>query len=269
VISNAVIIGVGESCWTMDLSALLAGEPGADAVPGTTRSGEWQPVRMLHAGGLRVALEDTDPNRDCPPWRAAPRVSGTDVTRWQRELQLAWHEIESQPGADAPALAAWLTTLTPLAEVRDGCEVSAVSRQPFGAIAASLPADPDTLALLLIREFQAAKLSAVLDLFPLYDPADDHLFPSPWGEGKQQLAGLLRNAYEHLAVADFCRARQARAGGSAVVTAGRRADEQGAYTREAIATLLDSGSLTPLGERFVREMGNSAAASTGSAGIGC
>jgi uncharacterized protein len=224
---------------------------------------------MLHAGGLRVALEDTDPNRDCPPWRAAPRVSGTDVTRWQRELQLAWHEIESQPGADAPALAAWLTTLTPLAEVRDGCEVSAVSRQPFGAIAASLPADPDTLALLLIREFQAAKLSAVLDLFPLYDPADDHLFPSPWGEGKQQLAGLLRNAYEHLAVADFCRARQARAGGSAVVTAGRRADEQGAYTREAIATLLDSGSLTPLGERFVREMGNSAAASTGSAGIGC
>jgi hypothetical protein len=53
------------------------------------------------------------------------------------------------------------------------------------------------------------------------------------------------------------------------VTAGRRADEQGAYTREAIGTLLDSGSLTPLGERFVREMGNSAAASTGSAGIGC
>ena len=269
VISNAVIIGVGESCWTMGLSALLAGEPGADAVPGTTRSGEWQPVRMLHAGGLRVALEDTDPNRDCPPWRAAPRISGTDVTRWQRELQLAWHEIESQPGADAPALAAWLTTLTPLAEVRDGCEVSAVSRQPFGATAASLPAEPGTLALVLIREFQAAKLGAVLDLFPLYDPADDRLFPSPWGEGKHQLAGLLRNAYEHLAVADFWRARQARAGGSAAVTAGRRADEQGAYTREAIGTLLDSGSLTPLGERFVREMGNSAAASTGLAGIGC
>ena len=251
VISNAVIIGVGESCWTLDLSALLAGEPCVDAVPGTTRSGEWQQVRVLHAAGLRVALEDTDPNRDCYPWRAAPRVTDADVTRWQRELGLAWHEIESQHAAYAPALAAWLTTLTPLAEVRDGREVSAASRQAFGAVAASPSADPGTLSLLLIREFQAAKLGAVLDLYALYDQADDHLFHSPWGEGKYQLGGLLQDAYEHLAV-----------------TSGRRADEQDAYTREAIGTLLDSGSLTPLGERFVREMRNSAMASTGSAGIG-
>ena len=268
VISNAVVIAIGKSCWTLDRNSLLAGAGGADAAPGTVRSGDWQPVRVLHAGGLRVALEDTDPNRDCHPWRAAPRVTGAGVSRWQRELQLAWHDIEDQPGGYALALAAWLTTLTPLAEVRDGREVSAACRQAFGAVAASWPTGPGTLALLLTREFQAAKLGAVLDLFTLYDQADDRFFPSPWGEGKHQLAGLLRSAYEHLAIAEFWRVRQRRAHGSAAVTAGRRADEQDAYTREAIATLLDSGSLTPLGERFVREMRNSATARTGPAGTG-
>ena len=68
VITNAVIISVGESCWTLGRTALLAGTARADAVPGNTRAGEWQPVRMLKAGGFRVVLDDTDPYRDCAPW---------------------------------------------------------------------------------------------------------------------------------------------------------------------------------------------------------
>ena len=45
VISNAVIIGVGEACWTLDLRGLLAGEAWAIPVTGTGRHAEWQPVR--------------------------------------------------------------------------------------------------------------------------------------------------------------------------------------------------------------------------------
>ena len=45
-------------------AALLAGTARAER-PGNTRTAEWQPVRMLRAGSFRVALDDTDPYRDC------------------------------------------------------------------------------------------------------------------------------------------------------------------------------------------------------------
>ena len=100
-------------------------------------------------------------------------------------------------------------------------------------MAASAPTAPGGLARLLIQEFQHVKLGAILDLYDLYDQADDRLFPAPWGEGKAQIEGLLQGAYAHLAVTDFWRAsRQRTAGpglgqrtaGSAVPCAGRRSD---------------------------------------------
>ena len=98
------------------------------------------------------------------------------------------------------------------------------------------------MAGLLIREFQRAKLGAVLDLFDLYDGADDRLFQAPWGEEKVQLDGLLLGAYTRLAEPGE-----------------RRSAEWRAQAREAIDLLLGSGGLTPLGERFVREMRRSVA----------
>jgi uncharacterized protein len=242
VISNAVIIQVGDSCWTLSLAGLLAGQADAVPAPGGTRHAEWQPVRTLRAPGWRLALDDTDVYRDCQPWPAAPRLTGAELAGWQQDFQLAWQRIEAEYGAYAPGLAVGLSTLTPLTASPDGVEVSAVARQAFGAVAASSPADPGAMAGVLIREFQRAKLGAVLDLFDLYDGADDRLFQAPWGEEKVQLDGLLLGAYTRLAESGEHRSAEWRA-----------------QARGAIDLLLGSGGLTPLGERFVREMRRSAA----------
>ena len=258
VISNAVTIAAGDSRWTFALGPLLAGEPCGAPVPGNTRSGEWQPVRALDMSGWRVALEDTDPFRDFHQGQVAPRLSDAEFGRWQSAFREAWQEIQGQHRAYAPALAAGLTTLVPLAPAQNGRDLSAASRRAFGAVAVALPADPLTLAGLLIHEFQHVKLGAVLDLCDLYDPADDSLFPAPWGEEKLQLGGLLQGAYAHLAVTDVWRARQRRAEGPAAEEAGRRFVELRGHTREAIDALLGSESLTPLGTSFVQEMRRSA-----------
>jgi uncharacterized protein len=239
VISNAVVIQAGESCWTLGLADLLAGQLGAAPAAGNNRSADWQPVRTLRAAGWCPALEDTDPYRDCYPWPAAARLAEAEAARWQRQAGLAWAEIEREYPQYAPGLAAALTTLTPLAGVQDRLEVSAAARQAFGAVAVSPPANPASLARLLVQEGQRAKLGAVLDLFDLYDQADDRLYPAPWGEEKLPLDGLLQGAYVRLA-APGCQSAEWRA-----------------HTAEAISILLDSGALRPLGMRFVRLMRHS------------
>ena len=84
-------------------------------VTGTTRAADWQPVRMLQGPGFRVALEDTDPFRDCYHRPAATRLTEAEFARWQQDFRAAWPEIERNGGAYAPALAAGLTTVMPLA----------------------------------------------------------------------------------------------------------------------------------------------------------
>lgn len=262
VISNAVIIRVDDACWILDLRELLAGEACAIPVTGTSRSAEWQPVRMLRGPGYQMALEDTDPFRDCYHRPAATRLTEAEFARWQQGLQAAWPEIERHRGAYAPALAAGLSTLMPLAAAQDGREVTAAARTSFGAVAMALPDDPVTMARLLIQEFQHVKLGAILDLYDLHDPDGDHLVPSPWGEGKLHLEALLRGAYAQLAVAKFWRARQQFTTGSSAEAATQSFAQCRADTAEAIETLLDSGSLTPLGTAFVREMRESVRLST-------
>lgn len=242
VITNAVIIHVGDSCWTLSLTGLLTGQADAVPAPGSSTNADWQPVRTLPAAGWCLSLDDTDPYRDCQQWPAAPRLTDAELASWQRDFQLAWQRVEAGYPAYAPGLAAGLTTLTPLAGRPDGPAVSTSARQAFGAIAASPSADPGALAGLLVQEFQRAKLGAVLDLFDLYDRADDRLFQAPWGEEKVQLDGLLLGAYTRLAE-----------------PGGRRSAEWQAHAREAIDLLLDSGALTELGQRFVGEMRRSAA----------
>jgi uncharacterized protein len=256
VISNAVIIQVGESCWSLELTGLVCGEPCATAVPGNTRSGEWQPRRVLRGAGYRVALEDTDPYRDCHQWPAAPRLTDAEVAHWQHEFQGAWLEIEREHPEYAPSLTAGLTALTPLVAAPGGREVSAASRNAFGAVAIALPAGAQALARLVICDFQHVKLGALLDLCDLYDLADDRLFPAPWGE-KQQVEGLLQDTYAHLAVTDFWRERRRFSSGPAAETAGRWFERWRSDTVEATETLLGSGALTPIGTSFVQQMRHS------------
>jgi uncharacterized protein len=252
---DAVTVRARDGQWRLPRADLVAVQPGSPDAEAAC----WQPVRRLTAPGISVALEDTDPYRDCHQWAAAPRLTDTEVGDWQQGFRAAWAQIQREHGAYAPGLAAGLSTVTPLAAAPAGRDVSATARQAFGAVAAALPADHSTLALLLIHEFQHVKLGAVLDLYDLYDPADHRLYHAPWREDMRPLEGLLQGTYAHIAVTDFWRARRASAPGPAVRTAEARFAHWRDQTADAIASLAGSGSLTPLGEQFVDRMRHSIA----------
>ena len=136
----------------------------------------------------------------------------------------------------------------PLMSAPTGADEAAATRQAFGAVATSLPDNPATLALLLIREFQRVKLGAVLDLYDLFDPADD------------RLAELLDGAYANLAVTEFWRVR-AGLGQHDRAEAAERYQYWRENTAAAIKTVAGSSALTPLGRHFVGQMRNAIAVS--------
>jgi uncharacterized protein len=259
VADGLVTIQAGDGRWEMAVAGMLADRPRADRpragrIAAGDRPAEWQPVRVLRAAGVSVAVEDTDPYRDCHQWAAAPRLTDDDFALWQRSFEEAWDVILRHHAAYAPALAQGLSVLMPLSAGPQGKDVSATARQAFGAVAAALPADPVILALLIIHEFQHVKLGAVLDLYDLYDPADDRLFHAPWRDDLRPLEGLLQGTYAHLAVTDFWRARRDVMTGADSEAAGERFAFWYGHTCDAADTLMNSGSLTPLGVQFVSEM---------------
>jgi uncharacterized protein len=78
----------------------------------------------------------------------------------------------------------------------------------------ALPEDGETLALLLIHEFQHVKPGAMLDLFELCDPvAAGRLFYAPWRDDPRPVEALLQGTYAHVGVTDYWRARRHRAEG--------------------------------------------------------
>jgi uncharacterized protein len=223
-------------------------------VAATAGDTDWEPVRELRAGDRTVSLEDTDLYRDCLDWPAAPRVSGQRAADWQDQFAVAWPLIERSFPGYLPALASGLSAITPLANDDPSREISAASRQAFGAVGAALPAAAPDLALLLLHEFQHVKLGAVLDLFDLCDPSDRRLYYAPWREDPRPLEQLLQGTYAHIAVTDFWRTRRHQLSGADALAAGEQFARWRQMTAEAIDTLADSGTLTPDGERFVEGM---------------
>ena len=255
---KAASVRIGSDRWEITNADLLSGEPCAVANFGAGPSADWQPVRRLRAPGFSVALEDTDPYRDCHEWPAAGRLADTEVSQWQQYFADAWQEIKRDFPGYAPAIEAGLSVLMPMSPAEPGRDVSAAARHAFGAIGTALPADATTLALLIMHEFQHVKLGAVLDLYDLYDPADNRLYRAPWREDMRPLEGLLQGTYAHLAVSAYWRIRQQVSTGRAAQAAGERFAFWHGHTRDAIETLANSGSMTPLGTRFVGEMLRSA-----------
>ena len=221
------------------------GDPGPEA--------DWQPVRELRAAGCAVRLEDTDPFRDCHQWPATPRLDEEAAARWQERFAVAWALIESEYPLYAPGIEVGLSTLMPLAAGPEGRDISAAARQAFGAVGVAIPADGETLALLLIHEFQHVKLGAVVDLLDLCEPTD-RLFYAPWRDDPRPLPALLQGTYAHIGVTDYWRARRHRAEGADAVMAAERFARWRMLTAEALETLDGSGALTELGERFVTRM---------------
>ncbi|MEU1368394.1 FxsB family cyclophane-forming radical SAM/SPASM peptide maturase [Streptomyces sp. NPDC005803] len=216
----------------------------------------WQPVRVVERPGWSVALEDTDPLRDRHQWPVAGRLSAGEAKLWAQDLAEAWELIQDELPAYAPGVSAGLRVVTPL-HAPGGGDVSAASRDAFGAIGAARPETPDLLALLIVHEFQHVKLGAVLDSFDLHQHADDgRLFYAPWRPDPRPLEGLLQGTYAHIAVTDFWRVRRHTAGGASARTAEAQFARWREQTTEAVRVLAGSGLLTPLGERFVAGMGH-------------
>ncbi|MEU4689072.1 HEXXH motif domain-containing protein [Actinoplanes sp. NPDC023714] len=215
----------------------------------------WQPVRMLHADaggiGVAVALDDLDPYRHgyhAPP---APRLPDDEFARWQELFAGAWRLLAERLPERAAEIAAGLRVLVPLQD--DGrSSRSATIRHLFGIFGLTLPATAADFAVTLVHEFQHAKLSALLDLEELTDPADTGTYFAPWRTDPRPLAGLLQGVYAFAGVADTWRALRGADGVTG--TAEQEFADARLHVHRSLAEVESSGSLTPAGERFAGEL---------------
>ncbi|MCA2215730.1 FxsB family cyclophane-forming radical SAM/SPASM peptide maturase [Jidongwangia harbinensis] len=226
------LTGPGHRTITVDL-----------AQPGTTAA--WQPARWITLDGWRVRIEDGDPARDCHGWTPADRLDEHAVGRWRDALTEAWRLIGAELPGYAPALRTGLQVIMPLAPDPAGKQRAATAMDAFGALAAT-QVGPAELAVLLVHEFQHAKLGALLDLYDLHDRDSDAQLTVGWKPEPRPVEAALQGVYAHAAVADVWRLR-AR-------TDPRAADLFAMYhrwTTDAIAALRGTDALTPLGTDFV------------------
>ena len=98
------------------------------------------------------------------------------------------------------------------------------------------------------------KLSAITYLYDLCDPAGRIAGDTCGRAGTRSAADLMHDAYATLAVSEYWRTRQQITVGREAQLAGERFAFWHGHTRGAIETLADSGSMTPLGMRFVQRM---------------
>jgi uncharacterized protein len=93
----------------------------------------------------------------------------------------------------------------------------------------------------------------VLDHHDLYDPDARGRITVAWRTDARPVEGVLQGTYAHLAIAELWRGRT----GS---VAGERFHRYRDWTAAAVEALLGSGSLTGVGEKFVRVMGETLSA---------
>lgn len=211
----------------------------------------WEGLRRLTAGSRDRFLEDLDPYRGYGRLAVTGRVDPPTAERWQEALTAAWRLLgEHHPGYAAALDAAW-NSLVPL-DLRPGEKhVSADSADAFGAIAVSGPPDPTTLAMSLVHEFQHAKLNALHDLDPLFDPGGTPRFYAPWRPDPRPVGALLHGVYAHLGVTDFWRVHRRVATGNERHIAEVEFARWLTQTLEAAQFLAGCDELTPAGTRFL------------------
>ena len=246
-VESLYLPGVGEIAA---VAGRVAVEEGGGTRPAIARA------RFLGRGGPRVLLEDLDDRRGVFGLPPAGRLPEDGFARWDAAHGAAWRLIEERYPRYAEGLSGGLRAIVPLEPAPDGRAVSATARRAFGAVAVALPPTPDTLALLLMHEFQHVKLGALLDLFDLCDTSDTRLFYAPWREDPRPLEGLLQGAYAHLAVVDYWRVRRHHVAGGGRAAAEVQFARWRMDTVEAVEQLEKSGSLTALGQRFAEAMGS-------------
>ncbi|MFI7666186.1 FxsB family cyclophane-forming radical SAM/SPASM peptide maturase [Nocardia sp. NPDC049526] len=211
------------------------------------------PLRWLTATDLIVPLEDTDPYRIGHSY-AADRLSDAETHRWQLAFAAGIDFIDAYLPVYAPGLRSGLRAVMPM-DPDEKYDRSASMRLAFGAVGIGLRRELVSAALPLIHEFQHVKMGAILDMFELFDRSDTALrYYAPWRPDPRPIEGLLQGTYAHIGVTDFWRVHRTRAEGAQRQESEREFVRWRMMTAEAIRQLQGSGSLTPLGERFVAGM---------------
>lgn len=213
----------------------------------------WLPVRTIGGAGAVPVLvvDDQNPYRDCYSWPPAPRLTAAQIAQLDAHWRAAWRLIARDHPRHAGAIRSVLRCLVPVLPPGPTETVSAASRCAFGAVATSLPPDPQALALSALHEFQHVKLGGLLDLVDLYRGGGTARYYAPWRADPRPVGPLLQGAYAHAAVTEFW-CHRARAGG------GRAAWLEFAlwrrFTADAADELLRCGELTGYGRMFVVEL---------------
>ncbi|MET0493207.1 MAG: HEXXH motif domain-containing protein [Actinoplanes sp.] len=207
----------------------------------------WLPVRRLvgdSAGRvIRLGLDDVHPYRHGHHVPPANRLADDEVERWRGVFADSWALLAEHLPGRADELAAGLTTLVPLVQTDPRSARSATIRHAFGVFGLTRPGTPADFATTLVHEFQHSKLSAVLDLVPLTDPADTGRYFAPWRTDPRPLAGLLQGVYAFVGVADTWRALR-----GAVGVAEARFAEARLQVDRGLTAVQESGALTREGE---------------------
>jgi uncharacterized protein len=218
----------------------------------------WRPATWLTIDGVRVLLEDHDPNRDCHQWTPSDPLDDDARRAWAESLAAAWQLIQDEAPAYLPGLRAGLKAVVPLQADPTGQLRASTARHAFGAIGAA-PASPEALAVMLVHEFQHGKLGAILDLYDLFDDGYRSMLRVGWREDPRPIEGVIQGTYAHLAVADIWRGRSMRQGpdGPPAYATYRQYRD---WTVAGIDALRQTCALTPAGDRIVDRMADTVTA---------
>jgi uncharacterized protein len=213
--------------------------------------GGWKAVRSIKAGHISVTVEDLDPFRDCRAWAATGRLTTPEWEEWRLALTVAASRLAAELPAYVGAIGTGLRAVVPMRPGPPGHHQSGTARQAFGAVALALTDDADMLSELLVHEMQHVKLTALSDLFDLFDRANGDTFRVGWRRDPRPVEGVLHGTYAYLGIADLWRSRSMlRSDGE---TRGRFLAYR-SWVEEAIETLMNTGALLPDGRRFVNSM---------------
>ncbi|TNH30994.1 FxsB family radical SAM/SPASM domain protein [Micromonospora orduensis] len=219
----------------------------------TTWPSGWLPTQPGPLPDHDLTIEDLDPARDCYGDRVRERLAGGPAAELGRTVATAWQLAERDVPRHAEAMSIGMRAVVPLDTPPTGALRSATARAAFGAVAVGPIADPATLAVLLVHEWQHSKLGAALDLYDLVEPGSPARLRVAWRPDPRPLEGVLQGAYAHLAVAEVWHAR-AVADRPADPMAATLAARYRTWTGQALDALAASGSLTGAGDRFVEGM---------------
>ncbi len=214
---------------------------------------EWSPLVRVSLGLKTITLdrwalgslprpfmEELLPDDDC------------DGSAWSRVLSEGIDLLRRHGTAEV--VIETVRTITPLRQA--GTEpAGATLADAFGCVLLSRPHDARAAALALAHEVQHAKLTVLLNLFPLLDTTPRERFYAPWRRDPRPLLGLLHGAYAYVGVIGFWeRQRGMETDPSQVLRAEVELARWLVATTETVSLLATRRELTEHGREFVAHL---------------